>query len=286
MRIQQTRRSIGAALAVMVCVLAWPALAAKPALSINVKLVKITVEIDTALKRYPGLFDNCLAEGKAWAKEMLGRAEKGRRENLSSFRVGREWPYDSNYVMRSAVGRHVSIVRYDQSLEDGAHPVTLIDTILLDRKTQERVNIRRFFTETADNGPTMTALALLTQLAVAAEKIAREIPAKEGVPLTADTTPEQYLQDKDFLWEGKVENVIKDRIKPALLKIGPVTLAPSTEPGKSSGLSFYYSQYELGPYVDGSDSVFVPWTAFRQYLSHDGTAIFAGARPKNDEERW
>ena len=36
-------------------------------------------------------------------------------------------------------------------------------------------SIRPFFTETSDNGPTMTALAQLAELAVAAKKLANEI---------------------------------------------------------------------------------------------------------------
>jgi hypothetical protein len=90
-------------------------------------------------------------------------------------------------------------------------------------------------------------------------------------------TPEQEVEHDSF---------IKNGIKPALLEIGPVTLAPSTETGKSSGLTFHYSPYGVGPYVEGPYTVFVPWTAFRQYLSPQGATIFGGERPKSDEEKW
>ncbi len=262
------------------------AMAAGPALSIKTKFATITVEIDSALNRYPGLDGDCLAEGRNWARQMLRRVDSGRHEDPASFQDGRKWPYSSVYNLRSIIGRYVSVVRSNESIENGAHPVVLIDTILWDRELQKRISIRRFFTETIDGGPTMTALSHEAQLAVAAEKLAREIPAQENVPLTSGTTPEQYLRDKDFVFEGKVENVIKGRIRPVLLKIGPVTLAPSTETSKSSGLTFHYSVYELGPYVDGPDTAFVPWTAFRRYLSDQGAAIFGGERPKSDADRW
>jgi len=286
--IDLVRGKVGVPLAacVLTGALICPTTAAAPALSIKTKFATITVEIDSGLDRYPGLDRDCLAEGRNWAKQMLRRVDKGRREDPASFQEGRKWPYSSIYKLRSIIGRYVSVVRSNESIENGAHPVVLIGTVLWDRETRRRISIRRFFTETVDDGPTMTALAHQAQLAVAAEKIAREIPARENVPLTANTTPQQYLQDKDFVFEGKIENVIKDRIRPAQLKIGPVTLAPSTEKGKSSGLTFHYSAYELGPYVDGPDTAFVPWTAFRHYLSADGAAIFGGERPKRDADRW
>jgi hypothetical protein len=122
----------------------------------------------------------------------------------------------------------------------------------------------------------MTALAQLAKLAVAAEKISRDIPAGGDDTLPPGMTPEQYLPKDTF---------INDGIKPELLKLGPVTLAPSTEQGKSSGLTFHYSPYGVGPYAEGPYTVFVPWTAFRQYLSAEGTAIFAGTRPKGDDQQ-
>jgi hypothetical protein len=77
--------------------------------------------------------------------------------------------------LRSVVGRYVSIVCSDGTFEGGAHPNQKINTILWDNTAQKRVSIRSFFTETADNGPTMTALAREASLAVAAAKLANGI---------------------------------------------------------------------------------------------------------------
>jgi hypothetical protein len=71
-------------------------------------------------------------------------------------------------------------------------------------------------------------------------------------------------------------------IKPSLLKIGAVTLAPSTEIGKSAGLKFYYPPYAVGPYVEGAYGAFVPWEALKPHLSPEGLRIFGGQRPKTD----
>ena len=61
-----------------------------------------------------------------------------------------------------------------------------------------------------------------------------------------------------------------------------VTLAPSTEPGKSSGLTFHYSPYAVGAYAEGPYTASVPWTAFRSHLSQQGAAVFGGESPESD----
>ena len=75
-----------------------------------------------------------------------------------------------------------------------------------------------------------------------------------------------------------------EAIEPKLLKIGPVSLAPSTEQGKSSGLTFHYSPYAVGSYAEGGYIAFVPWETLKPYLTPEGARIFGGARPKADEE--
>jgi hypothetical protein len=248
-----------------------------PQISIEKKYLEISVVIDNALKPFAGLFANCLAEGKIWADKANADATAQWHTDAKSFR-DMQWSYDRTYDLRSVVGRYVSIVRSDGTFEGGAHPNQEINTILWDAVAQKRISIRPFFTETADNGPTMAALARSAELAVATAKLAKGINGY-GDDDTAATnmTPEQELRQDSF---------IKDGIKPNLLEVGPVTLAPSTESGKSSGLTLHYSPYAVGPYVEGPYTVFVPWTEFRQYLSSEGLAIFGGTRPKDDADKW
>jgi hypothetical protein len=73
-------------------------------------------------------------------------------------------------------------------------------------------------------------------------------------------------------------------LEPKLLKIGAVTLAPSTEAGKSSGLTFHYPPYAVGPYAEGEYVAFVRWEALKSYLTPEGTRIFGGARPAGDDD--
>ena len=167
-------------------------------------------------------------------------------------------------------------MRDDGTYTGGAHPNTRIDTILWDRTQKKRISIRPFFTEMADDGPTMKTLATQVRRAVV---IAKRERWKEFHPddekSSADLTPEQLM--------AKDEQVT-ERVAAQLTKIGPITLAPSTMPGKSSGLTVHYSPYDVDAYAGGPYTVFVPFEAFKQYLSPEGAAIFGGERPKGDEE--
>ena len=143
----------------------------KPQIAINTKAVEVTVTVDPALRKYPGLFEDSLAEGRRWAERNRAEAAKALRDEPEFFREGRRWTFERAYELRSVVGRYVSVLRDDGTYTGGAHPNSYIDTILWDRDARQRVNIRPLFRETADNGPTMTALAQLARLAVAAEKL-------------------------------------------------------------------------------------------------------------------
>ena len=274
-------RAASAAAFLILQIFGWPGFAppvhAATAVSIKTHIVEIGVDVADALKSYPGLFDNCVAEGKAYAAQMRAQAEKEHHDDPAMFRDGTAWTYDRAYELRSAIGRYISVVRSDDTFEGGAHPNHVVDTVLWDTQAQKRISIRPFFTETADDGPTMNALAAEAKLAVASVKIANGVPAGSDDKLPANITPAQYLRKDTFISDG---------IKPTLLKLGPVTLAPSSEAGKSSGLTFHYGPYAVGPYVEGSYTAFVPWTAFRQYLTPEGAGLFAGTRPKSDSDKW
>jgi uncharacterized protein DUF3298 len=174
-------------------------------------------------------------------------AVQGRRRNS----------FERTYRRRSVAGHYVAILRYDSSYAGGAHPNSYVDTILWDLDAKKRVSIRAFFKETADNGPTMIAMAKIVRVAACAAKEKRGGSCDNPDELTG--------------------------ITPTLLGLGPVTPAPSTEAGKSAGLAFHFSPYAIGAYAEGSYTVFVPWTDFKDYLSPAGVALFGGSRPESDE---
>jgi hypothetical protein len=167
--------------------------------------------------------------------------------------------------VRSVVdGHYVGIVRADYMDSRGAHPNSGVDTVLWDSTAKKRISIRPFFTETADNGPTMKAMLKAVIASLNVEKKKRD---------SAATATAEWCK----------------ALEPKLLKIGAVTLAPSTETGKSSGLTFHYPPYAVGPYaegqyVEGQYVAFVPWETLKPYLTPDGSKIFGGARPNGDDE--
>ena len=231
----------------------------RPDFAIKTKAIEASVMLDARIKADPALAANCLAEGKAWAEKNRAGADKERRQDPELFRNG-PWTMERKYQTRSVVdGRYVSIVRADYEYTGGAHPNSSSDTILWDRSAGKRISIRPFFTETADNGPTLKAMRQGVIASLAAEK------KKRG----ADGTDASAIE----------------AIEPKLLKIGPVSLAPSTDDGKSSGLTFHYAPYAVGSYAEGEYVAFVPWQTLKPYLTPEGARIFGGARPKDDEDR-
>ena len=238
------------------------ALAAEPKsdFAIKTKSIEANVILDARIKSDAALAANCLAEGKAWAEKSRADAEKERRQDPQMFRNG-AWTMERKYETRSVVdGRYVSIVRSDYTNTGGAHPNSNVDTILWDSAANKRISIRPFFAETADNGPTMKALVKAVLASLMIEK------KKRGAGETATAE-----------WFKGVE--------PKLLKIGAVTLAPSTVSGKSSGLTFHYPPYAVGPYAEGEYAAFVPWETLKPFLTPEGIKIFAGMRPEGDDRQ-
>jgi hypothetical protein len=241
----------------LVCAVALPAFAAEltPVYSFKTKAIEVSVSLDAAIKVDPPLAVNLATEGKRWADKNLKETEAEKRTSPEQFRDGNAWTFERQYTTDSIVAdRYVSVMRTEFTYTGGAHPNTVIETILWDRKAGKRMSIRPFFNELADGGPTLRVLRDSVVAALKAEKEQRGI----------DDNPEMD-------WYKDIE--------PSLLKLGPVSLAPSTATGKSSGLTFNYSPYAVGSYAEGSYSAFVPWDTFKGYLSPEGIAIFGGQQP-------
>ena len=238
-----------------------PALAAdpKPDAAIKTRAIEASVILDAQIKADPALAADCLSEGRKWLDKQAAEAAKARKDDPEIFRRGK-WAFERKYSVRSVVADHyVSVVRDDYMGTHGPHPNSDVNTLLWDRADSKRISVRPFFNETADNGPTLTAMRKAIIASLASEKKKRDA----GATATED-------------WFKGVEA--------KLLKIGAVTLAPSTEAGKSSGLTFHYPPYAVGPYAEGQYVAFVPWQTLTPYLTPEGQAIFGGSRPKGDAE--
>jgi hypothetical protein len=253
------KRALFLAGALIVIVSPVPAGEPKPDATLKGKGFEGSIYLDDKVKSDPALAADSLAEGRKWLAKNAAEAEKERKQEPELFR-DRPWTFERRYNFRSLVdGRYVSIIRGDYEYTGGAHPNSSSDTILWDRSEGKRISIRRFFTETADNGPALKAM-------------------RHGV--VASLKAEKKKRGAEGLDAGAIE-----AIEAKLLKIGPIALTPSTVEGKSSGLSFYYAPYAVGSYAEGEYIAFVPWETLKPYLSPEGAKIFGGARPKGDAER-
>jgi hypothetical protein len=121
--------------------------------------------------------------------------------------------------------------------------------------------MQKLFRETAKDGPTTTALAKLVREAIVAEKKKRDIPVD-------DPATDTWLEP----------------IKPDFSTLGAPSLAPSTVAGRASGMTFHFSPYGVGPYVEGPYTAFLPFASLDPYLTDEAKKIFAGERPNSDED--
>ncbi|MCA1456796.1 DUF3298 domain-containing protein [Bradyrhizobium sp. BRP22] len=243
----------------IICLGPAPAADPKPDALVKNRSIEASVFLDDKVKADPALAADCLAEGRKWIDKSAAEAASTRKQDPQLFDRG-GWTFERKYNVRSVVdGRYVSIVRNDYINTHGAHPNSDVNTILWDSAEKKRISIRPFFKETADNGPTMTAML---DAAIASLNVEKK---KRGAGETA--TAEWYKE-----------------LKPTLLKIGAVALAPSTEAGRSSGLTFHYPPYAVGSYAEGQYVAFVPWETLKPYLTSEGVRIFGGSRPKADED--
>jgi hypothetical protein len=239
-----------------------PALAVepKPDATIKTRAIGANVFLDDKIKADPQLATDSLAEGKKWLDKSAGEAATELKQDPQFFKDG-GWAFERKYAIRSVVAdRYVSVIRSDYMDTHGAHPNSDVNTILWDRNENKRISIRPFFNETADNGPTMTAMRKAVITALTVEKKKRDAES---------TATDEWLKG----------------VEPKLTKIGGVALAPSTEAGKSSGLIFYFPPYAVGPYAEGPYAAFVPWETLKPYLTSEGLRIFGGPRPKDDDKR-
>lgn len=231
--------------------------APRAAISTRTKAVEISVSFDDAIRSRPELAANILNEGKRWAERERREADREWQNSPELFRGGQRWTLERDYAVVSVVaGRYVSILRTDYTYTGGAHPNTTLETVLWDEQTRKRISIRPFFQDLSDNSRAMVEI----QNAVISS-------------LTAEKKERGTYEPNDNEW-FKV-------LQPSLFKIGAVVLEPSSEPGKSAGLTFHYSPYAVGPYAEGAYTAFVPWRILQPYLTAEGVAIFGGDKPKD-----
>lgn len=203
---------------------------------------KVFMFYDDRIPLVPRLAEHCRQETREWARTI----EASEMTRLSAS-PGELTDFGRRYDVGSIVGRrYYSVIRMSATDIDGEYNAVNIDTLLWDAATDTRITPAFLFTELADGGPTMTALAGA---------------AKAGL--------QQKINSLHAL-------AIAPAPEPTLAGIGPITLAGSTAAGKSAGLNFHYPVFTPGRFAPVHLVVFMPWQKFARYLSRNGRAIFGG----------
>jgi Protein of unknown function (DUF3298) len=233
----------------------------KPIVSIKTRYVQIHVTIERALRAYQPLYSALVTEARAYAADEQKEAQEAWRTDRALF-GNQPWTFDRIYRLRAAALPYVSVLVDDGRFTGGAHPNTILSTVLWDTRANRRVEADELFRETENDGPTVTALAKLVREAILAEKKRREAFVED------DPATDQWLQP----------------IKADFSTLGTPSLAPSTVAVRAAGMTFHFSPYGVGPYAEGSYTAFVPFSALAPYLTEAAKAIFAGERPQSDAD--
>jgi len=220
--------------------------------------VEVDVRIDNRLKAFARLYELLFAEGKKFGVENKEETAAQWREDKSVFR-GLAYNFSRVYRLRAAAGKYVSVIVDESQFTGGAHPNHGSATFLWDRETNARADFKTLFRDTSTGSADMQTLSKLILESLAAEKKAR------GIPLDLS---DMWFKD----WNADFSN------------FGEPSLAPSTEKGKSSGITFHYSPYEVGAYVEGDYVAFVPASALMPLLTPEAQRLFGVARPESDKD--
>jgi hypothetical protein len=228
-----------------------------PIYEAKTQYLEIGVGIDKRLQAFPKLYSHLVAEGKQYGEESKKETDEQWREDKSIFHV--PYGFGRNYRLRTAAGKYVSVIVNGYEFTGGAHPNHGSTTILWDREKKEEADFEKLFKDTSDNSADMQKLSKLILDALIAEKKARDVPADLN---------DYWLSQ----WKPKFEN------------FGEPSLAPSTATGKSSGVTFHFSPYAVGAYVEGDYVAFIPASALMPLLTPEAQKLFGGERPTSDKE--
>lgn len=220
--------------------------------------VEVDVRIQKSLAAWPKLYEKLAADGKKFGAESKSDTLAQWREDKSLFR-GMAYSFSQVYRLRTAAGKYVSVIIDQSMFTGGAHPNHGSTTLLWDKEKNAEADFEKLFKDTADNSPDMKTLSELVLNALAAEKKARDVPF-----------------ERDDMW-------FKDW-KPEFSQFGSPSLAPSTEAGKSSGVTFHFPPYAVGAYAEGDYAAFVPASALMPLLTPEAQGLFGGERPESDKE--
>lgn len=224
----------------------------------STEYAEVDARVQKALASYPKLYEQLADEAKKFGVESHDETLAQWRKDKTLFR--NPYSFSRVYRLRAAAGKYVSVIVDESEYTGGAHPNHGSKTLLWDRERGAFADFKTLFKDTADDSAAMKVLSKLVLDSLAAEKKARDVPFN---------VTDMWFKD----WKAEYS------------MFGEPSLAPSTEKGKASGVTFHFSPYEVGAYAEGDYVAFVPATALMPLLTPEAQKLFGGERPKEDSDQ-
>lgn len=229
-----------------------PALAAErgPVWAARSEAVSLNYAAPPAAARSPALALALMERFLKDADAARAEAERDRKTRAAqgpgAFRPHRFARTETSLSVSTEGGERALISVLSETFIDfgGAHPITKLDALLWDAKGRRALDWPALFGAKTPPGPIRAAW----------RKAASALRFERG------------------LWEAGPLDAAEARLAET-----PVTLAPSTVPGKAGGVVFQHEAYALGPYYHGPYRVVLPYDEIADLLSPEYAPYFAGA---------
>lgn len=184
-------------------------------------------------------------------KDYRKDAETAKKEAEAEKYEFRQYNLTVNWHVELDHPQFLSLINYTWIYSGGAHGNTNMETLIWDRKAQTAVPFNGLF---ANAGAAKRARTAMKAYAV-----------------------KDLLRQKAKNLEVALEGFQDDQVvSGAASGLAIVTLEPSDQPGKISGIRLWYPPYAVGSYAEGSYESLVPHTVFSGFLRDELKPLFGG----------
>jgi hypothetical protein len=210
----------------------------------------VSLKLPASLAAQPDLHARLYDEGVKDLKRFADGAASAHAEDTED-----TVPYERNVKWTAAdeTSKLISLQKETFEFSGGAHPNTTLEAVLWDKALKKALQPGALFKTGVDYSKLD---ATLCDAITAAKK------ARLGTSFVA-AGPDTWQCPK---WKDST-----------------LALAPSTVAGKAGGLTFLFSPYAVGAYVEGPYEITVPQSAFRADLAPGYADEFAGSPTKTGD---
>jgi hypothetical protein len=197
------------------------------------------------------LFELLAARAKAEMSEFLKSAEQEAAARHETEGEGPWKPYSQSsiFVEQFRSLRYVSYLEVTAAGEEDAQQAVTFRTVNFDKDSNRELNLGDILEGASDKSKPLEALSAYAR---------------------AD------LQDRTGETEQEESEALLDLAKPDLGIYEHFTFCPSTQIGKTAGLTVHFPPAGSGPYAESDFHVTIPYTVFAKFLKPGMKALFSG----------